>query len=136
MRMSAMKKVYTATIMGVALIALVQFVTGYTSALAIPKEFFDIVGLEFGLFLVILSTVAAPFFLVSIIVLPILGFVAGSETMHYALISVATIILIDVLLFSGSYLISSPWWQLLPNIIGRISVLVVAWYIGKRYTVT
>ena len=131
-----MKKVYTATIMGVALVALVQFVVGYTSALAIPKELFDIVGLEFGLFLVQLFTVAVPFFLVSIIVLPILGFVAGSETMHYALISVSTIILIDFLLFAGGHLISSPWWQLLPALIGRISVLVVAWFIGKRYTVS
>ena len=82
-----MRKVYAALVVAAALATCLEIVLGYTAAIAIPETFFDRFGSQFGLFLVNVLTLTLPYFLLSMILFPLLGFIARAETFKYAFVT-------------------------------------------------
>ncbi len=129
-----MIKIYAALVLSLALVKALEFVIGYTSAIAFPVAFFDIFGARYGAFLVNIFTITLPFFLISLCLLPLLGILAGAKTIYYATLTMAGVFVILVWESPGFGYFAGGWLLALSQVISLLSILLAAWLVGKRYT--
>ena len=130
-----MKNIYTALIISVALVKLLEFLLGFTAAIAIPKYVFEQLGAEFGLFVVNVFTITLPCFLVSLALLPLLGILAGPKTANYSLFTLVGFFVISVL-ETGLNNFAASYVFVIPFALCCLSILAAGWLVGKRYAVT
>ena len=126
-----MKKFYAAIIVGSALAFFLELIVGFTSAIAIPKIIFEQLGPENGLLSVNIFTVTIPYFLVSILVIPFLGYFARSKTPAYSIVTMVTLAGIIAWESNGSSALISHYWSSIPVALGLLSILLAAWLVTK-----
>ena len=133
---STAKKFYAALVVAAAIATCLEIALGYASAIAIPTIFFDKVSYGFGNLCVNVLTVTVPYFLVSLMLLPLLGFFARGKTFQYAFV---TLIGYGILaawrapdLVSGTAYLSHT----IPLIAGMCSILLTGWIVGRKYLAT
>lgn len=128
-----MKKVYAALVIAAALATCLEIVLGFTAAIAIPSVFFAQFGNEFGLFMVNVLTLTVPYFLVSMVLLPLLGYIAKVETFRYAFVTLIGFGIIVVWRWGGLTHMGTNYSQFIPFIAGLCSILLAGWIVDKRY---
>ncbi|MDO6568990.1 hypothetical protein Q4561_18100 [Alteromonas sp. 1_MG-2023] len=129
-----MKKIYAALIISVALVKVLEFVIGFTAAIAIPRNYYELFGPELGSLVVNIFTITVPYFLISLALLPLLGILSKSKTVYYSAYTMLGVILIMVWESLGSNVLNSGYIFLVPLVLGFLSVVVAGWLVGKRYT--
>lgn len=135
---SAMRKAYAALTVAAAIYTCVEIVVGYTSAIAFPISFFEVLGKKAGWFCVVFLTFSIPFFLVSMMLLPLLGFVAESEAFRYSFITLTGFVVMMMWRLAEDLhsVLDAGYSDLVPRLAGVCSILLAGWITGRRYAAT
>lgn len=128
-----MEKVYAALVIAAALATCLEVVLGFTAAIATPSVFFAQFGNEFGPFMVNVLILTASYFLVSMVLLPLLGYIAKVETFRYAFVTVIGFGIIVVWRWGGLTHMGTNFSQFITFIAGLFSILLAGWIVGKRH---
>ncbi|MGS2724411.1 hypothetical protein ACVBEJ_11775 [Porticoccus sp. GXU_MW_L64] len=127
------KKLYAALVLSVVLSLCLVPVIGRTAAIAIPQSFFEFFGYQFGRFLLDVLIVTVPYFLVSIALLPLLGFAAKAETFRYSFVTLVGFLAIVVWETGGFLHSDMSFLYMIPLFAGLGSIVLAGWIGGRRY---
>ncbi len=125
------RKMYASVVIALALAFALEISMGYAAAIFVPKEFYKVVGNQPGFWTISILTIAAPAFVISLLLMPALRFQVGSELEKYAAI-VAAVTLILMLYRSDGWI--SSWLSpevLIPNILGALTIVAAAFVYRK-----
>ena len=128
-----MRNIYASLVVAAALDTYLEIVLGYTAAIYIPKSFFDYFGTASGLLLVNFLTITIPYFLGSLLLLPLLGFVAKAETFKYSLITLAGFIGIVAWRSVDSNYFVSPYPYSVAFMVGLFSIPLAGWIVSRHH---